>query len=496
MTDLYQQVVRQRWGSSRVYVLYLVLFFGGLYGVSTSVALGTGLAESWNSGQLHTASAVTVLGVMLAALGAVMLLGAVMGPMLGEPFAVWLQDVQGREPPVIAWRMMRGKLCGAFACALVLGSTVVASFWVQSDRAGGLLWIVIALLLGVVSLTSGWALGQYLPTTSRARLLPLHLVLTGLLVILVGRGAAAESPFSADLFLGPWGVGVLGASALVTTTALVVCLRRMSLTELIGIAQTVSGRVAALYIGSYSELDVFGLRVPERRIRNSTFRHEGPVGSLRLTQLRRVTGGVPVAATLTTVMCCTFFWAGRSLDSNTTEAAIWLVVSACLSFGLWQTCGSHLPLARDLAGLRPVLGWSLREATWKLNRDIVTGGALVAALVVAVGGAAHGGSFPGGIGFSIACGSAVLLSLMASAHADLTAGQSTNPPAASPSPIGDVGGLRFLLSAFQSQIVMLICVTGLWFCLQESLIALLLFLAGAFWWLARTIRNEIDRAPS
>lgn len=117
VTDLYQQVVRQRWGSFRVYVLYLVLFFGGLYGVSTSVALGTGLAESWNSGQLHTASAVTVLGVMLAALGAVMLLGAVMGPMLGEPFAVWLQDVQGREPPVIAWRMMRGKLCGAFACA-------------------------------------------------------------------------------------------------------------------------------------------------------------------------------------------------------------------------------------------------------------------------------------------------------------------------------------------------------------------------------------------
>lgn len=25
MTDLYQQVVRQRWGSSRVYTLYLVL---------------------------------------------------------------------------------------------------------------------------------------------------------------------------------------------------------------------------------------------------------------------------------------------------------------------------------------------------------------------------------------------------------------------------------------------------------------------------------------
>ena len=41
-----------------------------------------------------------------------------------------------------------------------------------------------------------------------------------------------------------------------------------------------------------------------------------------------------------------------------------------------------------------------------------------------------------------------------------------------------------------------LCVTGLWFFLQESLIALLLFLAGAFWWLARTIRNEIDRAPS
>lgn len=246
MRDLYRQTVRQDWDSSRVYVLYLVMFFGGLYGVSNSVALGTGLAESWNSGQLHAVSGVTVLGVMLAALGAVMLLGAVVGPMLGEPFAVWLQDVQGREPPVIAWRMMRGRLCGAFACALVLGSTVVASFWVQSDRAGGLLWIVIALLLGVVSLMSGWALGQFLPTTSRARLLPLHLVLTGLLVILVGRGAAAESPFSPDLFLVPWGVGALGACALVTTTALVVCLRRVSLTELIGIAQTVRGRAAAL----------------------------------------------------------------------------------------------------------------------------------------------------------------------------------------------------------------------------------------------------------
>lgn len=171
-------------------------------------------------------------------------------------------------------------------------------------------------------------------------------------------------------------------------------------------------------------------------------------------------------------------------------------MSACLSFGLWQTCGSNLHLARDLAGLRPVLGWSLREAMWNLNRDIVTGGALIAVLVAMVGEAAHGGSFSGGIGFSIACGSAVLLSLMASAHADLTAGQSTNPPAASPSPIGDLGGLRFLLSAFQSQIVMLICAMGLWHCLQESLIALLLFLTGAFWWLARAIRNEIDRAPA
>lgn len=496
MTDLYQHVVRQRWGSSRVYVLYLVLFFGGLYGVSTSVALGTGLAESWNSGQLHAVSGVTVLGAMLATLGAVMLLGAVMGPMLGEPFAVWLQDVQGREPPAIAWRMMRGKLVGAFACALVLGSLAVTSFWGQSDRAGGLPWIVIALLLGVVSLTSGWALGQFLPTTSQARLLPLHLVLTGLLVILLGRSAAAESGFSADVLLGPWGVGVLGPCALVTTTALAVCLRRVSLTELIGIAQTVRGRTAALYIGSYSELDLFGLRIPERRIRHSAFRHVGPVGSLRLTQLRRVTGGAPAAAALTIVMCCTFFWAGRNLDSNTTEAAVWFVVSACLSFGLWRTCGSNLPVARDLAGLRPVVGWSLREAMWKLNRDIVIGGALIAVLVAAVGGAAHGGSFPGGIGFSIACGSAVLLSLMASAHADLTAGQTTNPPAASPSPIGDLGGLRFLLSAFQSQIVMLISAVGLWFCLQQSLIALLLFLAGAFWWLARAIRNEIDRSPA
>lgn len=43
---------------------------------------------------------------------------------------------------------------------------------------------------------------------------------------------------------------------------------------------------------------------------------------------------------------------------------------------------------------------------------------------------------------------------------------------------------------------MLTCVMGLWFCLQESLIALLLFLAGAFWWLTRAVRNEIDRAPA
>lgn len=74
--------------------------------------------------------------------------------------------------------------------------------------------------------------------------------------------------------------------------------------------------MAALYIGSYSELDVFGLRVPGRRVRTSTFRHEGPVGSLRLTQLRRVTGGVPPAAALTAVMCCTFFWAGGSIGSD------------------------------------------------------------------------------------------------------------------------------------------------------------------------------------
>lgn len=465
MVEEYFRLLRSRQRRDRWFSLYVLVLFGSLYGIPLALSAGTLLAGWISAADADGGSALVGAGIYVAGTGTVMLAGSLKGPMVNDPFAVWLMQLDGKQPPAIIWRLMRGRIPTFFAVSLMLAVVVLLAFMYGMGLGQGQgVGLVLCLLVSVTA-TASWVIGQLSTGTPQAAHLPAHVTLAGVMMAIAGLSPSVGEVISLNTG-GPAAGGLSGLVAVVAVLALVwvsmlcIVVRRVDLGTVRLIVANGRARDMQAFVGDYASVRTGRQELPVRVGRQSRFASAGPVQSLRIQRLRRIRGASGRVVIVGLCSAAALVWGAHLLSFRGSGSTLSFFAGGLLVYSMWKSIGSNLALARELSARRPVLGWRLPTAVWRLNRDVLWMAGLFAFAVFAVCAIAQGMSSQPG--YAIAAGTAVGLAFLASSAEDLAPPQHGRVPYSVPSPFGDLGGVLFVVSSFSELVVLACCMAAVW----------------------------------